>query len=93
MKTPQATHTRREFLADVGKGMVTAAVGCGLAAELGLASAIAEELDDARSEMDESVNKPTAMTVRRIISERVTIRAKPRSPLEKRAVFKGFIGF
>ena len=43
MKTPQATHTRREFLADVGKGMVTAAVGCGLAAELGLASAIAEE--------------------------------------------------
>ena len=43
MKTLQATHSRREFLADVGKGMVTAAVGYGFAAELGLASALGEE--------------------------------------------------
>jgi len=31
-------HNRREFLADVGKGMLVASVGAGLAAELGLAT-------------------------------------------------------
>ena len=31
---------RREFLADVGKGMLVASVGSGLAAELGLAPAL-----------------------------------------------------
>jgi len=40
MKT---THTRREFLADVGRGMLVASVGCGMAAELGLAPAFAAE--------------------------------------------------
>ena len=43
MKTSQPLHTRREFLADVGRGMVTASVGVGIARELGLASAVAEE--------------------------------------------------
>jgi len=43
MKTPQDLHTRREFLADVGRGMVTATVGVGAARELGLATAPAEE--------------------------------------------------
>jgi hypothetical protein len=37
-------HTRREFLAEVGKGMITVSVGCSLAAELGLASAEAGEV-------------------------------------------------
>ena len=36
MNTP---HTRREFLADVGRGMLVASVGYGLASELGLAPA------------------------------------------------------
>lgn len=43
MKTQPHLHTRREFLADVGRGMVTATVGLGIANELGLASALAEE--------------------------------------------------
>src|SRR5262249_46352676 len=34
---------RRDFLADVGKGMVVASIGSGLAADLGLASAFAGE--------------------------------------------------
>jgi len=35
------THSRREFLADVGKGMIAAGLGAGLATELGLCPAIA----------------------------------------------------
>ena len=35
------THSRREFLADVGKGMVAAGLGAGLANELGLCPAFA----------------------------------------------------
>src|SRR5688572_29327968 len=42
------THrTRREFLADVSRGMVTAAVGYEIANGLGLASAVAEETPEA----------------------------------------------
>jgi hypothetical protein len=44
-----ASHTRREFLADVGRGMLVATIGTGLAHELGLAPAFgadaAETLD------------------------------------------------
>src|SRR3989441_1672986 len=40
MTTPR---TRREFLADVGRGMLVATVGYEVARELGLASALAEE--------------------------------------------------
>ena len=40
MNTPR---NRREFLADVGKGMLVATVGYGMASELGLVSALAEE--------------------------------------------------
>lgn len=36
-------HSRREFLADVGKGVMTAAIGAGIANELGLASLCANE--------------------------------------------------
>ena len=43
MKMLQRSQSRREFLADVGKGMITATIGCGLASELGLASAQAGE--------------------------------------------------
>src|SRR5436190_1787979 len=43
MNMPQSAQTRREFLSEVGRGMVTAAVGYGLASELGLSSAIGEE--------------------------------------------------
>ena len=43
MNTP---HTRREFLADVGRGMLVASVGYGLASELGLAPAFAAEAPD-----------------------------------------------
>ena len=43
MKMLNHPQTRREFLADVGRGMITATIGCGLASELGLASAQAEE--------------------------------------------------
>lgn len=35
------THSRREFLSDVGKGMIAAGLGAGLANELGLCPAIA----------------------------------------------------
>ena len=57
------------------------------------ASIIAEELDDARSEMVDRLSNPTAMTVSKIINERVTIRAKPLSRRGKRGMFKGFMGF
>ncbi|MBI3880271.1 MAG: hypothetical protein HY301_09440 [Verrucomicrobia bacterium] len=43
MKTPP---TRREFLADVGRGMLVASVGCGVAGELGLAPAFAADAPD-----------------------------------------------
>ena len=36
-------HSRREFLADVGKGMLVASVGPALAGDLGLAPALAGE--------------------------------------------------
>src|SRR5438270_13886198 len=38
-----APRTRREFLAEVGRGMMVATVGYGVARELGLATALAEE--------------------------------------------------
>jgi len=31
-------HTRREFLADIGKGMIVASVGISMASELGIAA-------------------------------------------------------
>ena len=37
--------TRRDFLCEVGKGMLTASVGVGLASDMGLASAMAEGVD------------------------------------------------
>lgn len=37
------THSRRDFLADVGKGMIAAGLGTGLAAELGLGPAFADD--------------------------------------------------
>jgi hypothetical protein len=40
-----APNTRREFLADVGRGMLVASVGCGLASELGLARGFAAETE------------------------------------------------
>src|SRR5262245_56562922 len=40
------THTRREFLADVGRGMLVATVGYGVASELGFGPAFAAEADD-----------------------------------------------
>src|SRR5882724_2282666 len=43
MNTP---HTRREFLADVGRGMVAVTVGFGMANELGLAPAFAADAPD-----------------------------------------------
>jgi hypothetical protein len=43
MNTP---HTRREFLADVGRGMLVASVGFGMANELGLSSAFAADVPD-----------------------------------------------
>lgn len=46
MKTQHSPQTRREFMSDVGRGMVTAAVGIGIARELGLASAFAEEVTE-----------------------------------------------
>ena len=45
MKTSPPLQNRREFLADVGRGMVTASVGVGIARELGLSSALAEEAE------------------------------------------------
>lgn len=44
MKTPS---TRREFLADVGRGMLVASVGYSVATELGLAGAYAADAPDA----------------------------------------------
>lgn len=43
MNTP---HTRREFLVDVGRGMLVASVGYGMATELGLAPAFAADAPD-----------------------------------------------
>jgi hypothetical protein len=45
MKT---ANTRREFLADVGRGMLVASVGCSVATDLGLAPAFANEQSDDR---------------------------------------------
>src|SRR5207245_9014643 len=42
-----APHTRREFLADVGRGMLVATVGYGIARELCLAPAFAADAPDA----------------------------------------------
>ncbi len=47
-----APHTRREFLADVGRGMLVATVGYGLASELGLAPAFAAGAADAADTLD-----------------------------------------
>src|ERR1035438_2985821 len=41
-----APKTRREFLADVGRGMLVATVGCGMARELCLAPAFAADAPD-----------------------------------------------
>src|SRR6266487_2079522 len=41
-----APRTRREFLADVGRGMLVASVGYGMASELGLAPAFAADASD-----------------------------------------------
>ena len=49
------------------------------------AAAIAKELD-CRSEMDDSVNNPTAITVSRIIRLRVTISANPRFSKDLRVI-------
>src|SRR5262245_35197826 len=46
MKTPK---TRREFLAEVGRGMLVATVGCEVAHGLGLGSAVAAETPEALS--------------------------------------------
>jgi hypothetical protein len=43
MKTP---NTRREFLAEVGRGMLVASVGYSVATELGLSPAVASEVND-----------------------------------------------
>src|SRR6185295_10758497 len=43
MKTQLHSQSRRDFLSEVGRGMVTATVGFGLARELGLATAFAED--------------------------------------------------
>lgn len=40
-------HSRREFFADVGRGMLVATVGYGMATELGLAPAFAADVPDA----------------------------------------------
>jgi hypothetical protein len=45
MNRQQQLHSRREFLSDVGKGMVSAAIGVGMAGELGLAPLCAEEAE------------------------------------------------
>src|SRR4051812_24397858 len=42
-----ASQNRREFFADVGRGMVVATVGYSLASELGLATAFAADAPDA----------------------------------------------
>lgn len=49
MKTSHLPQTRRDFLTQVGRGMVTAAVGYGMASELSLAPAFA---DDAEPRLD-----------------------------------------
>ena len=41
------SQTRREFLAEVGRGMVVATVGSSLASDLGLATAFADDTNDA----------------------------------------------
>jgi hypothetical protein len=45
----KSTNTRREFLTEVGRGMLMATVGFEVATELGLASALAEEAAEALS--------------------------------------------
>ena len=55
MKTPPPSSSRREFLQDVGRGMVTATVGFGMARELGLAAAFA---DDAPARLDFGALEP-----------------------------------
>ncbi len=60
MKTQPSLQTRREFMSDVGRGMVTAAIGYGMACELGLASALA---DDAAERIDFGALEPLVRTM------------------------------
>src|SRR6185436_4263649 len=46
------TPTRREFLADVGRGMLVASIGSSLAFELGLAPAIAADAPEGGNALD-----------------------------------------
>jgi len=43
MITPRTPRTRREFLAEVGRGMLVVTVGCSVASQLELGSALADE--------------------------------------------------
>src|ERR1700712_683723 len=54
MKTQPSGQTRRDFLSDVGRGMITAAIGYGMASELRLASAPGGEAPPARLEFGAS---------------------------------------
>ena len=45
-------NTRREFLADVGRGMIVASIGGAIASELGLAPAFALDAPDASKALD-----------------------------------------
>ena len=42
-REPRSTYARREFLGEVGRGMILATVGCSVASELGLVKTFADE--------------------------------------------------
>src|SRR5580658_6638898 len=76
MERQQLPRTRRDFLKDVGKGMLAASVGTSLAAEIGISRALADpsakSLDFGRLEplvqlmQENSADKMLELAVRRL---------------------------
>ena len=74
MMTPR---TRRDFLADVGRGMLVAGVGLGTAVDLGLASASAGEVSGpvATITLSQSAGGRPAISPRSLIPPTLTRRS------------------
>lgn len=84
MERQMKPKTRRDFLADVGKGMLTASVGTALAADLGLSNAWADDKDRA---LDFGKLEPLVALMQETSAEKLTPliveRLKQKTPLRE----------
>ena len=64
-------HTRRAFLADVGRGMIVASVGYGLAADLGLSEAAAAAAEDESNRLEFGPMEPLVRLMQETPIERL----------------------